>query len=236
MTLDQMGANEWLIVFGAVLGPIAAVQVQKLVERLNEGENRRERAFLTLMGTRQSRLSADHVRALNSIDLAFYDTGWWFIRWRPRKFQEVLDSWNTYREHLNPQALPDDDAAHIQFNATAQQLFLNLLEKLAAATGYQFKRHDLQSGSYSPQAHSFIEQQNAEIRDKVLDMLSGRSPLPMDVRAFPNDPAATERILAGQQALVDAINRFADAAAVTARDAGVARAGNPARPGVGDDR
>ncbi|MGZ7172458.1 DUF6680 family protein [Burkholderia gladioli] len=55
-----------------LLGPVLAVQAQKWVERAREATNRKQSVFTTLMATRQSRVSIDHVRALNSIDLAFY--------------------------------------------------------------------------------------------------------------------------------------------------------------------
>jgi len=65
---------EMLMVLATIVGPIAAVQAQKWVERARASVQRQEWVFITLMATRQDKLGQEHVRALNSIDLAFYGT------------------------------------------------------------------------------------------------------------------------------------------------------------------
>lgn len=212
MDVTQMGVNEWLLIAGAVAGPVIAVQVQKLVERLREGADRRERVFLNLMATRQARLSPDHVRALNNIDLAFYGTRvLWLFLWRSQKYQAVLDCWGHYRAHLSPPAheRSTQQDAQVRFHTRADELFVNLLESLAAATGYKFNRASLQSGSYSPEAHDFLEQQQAALRAGVISVLAGERAIPMEVRAFPTDPAFLERSVAAQEALAAALANFA---------------------------
>ncbi|MBG1249207.1 hypothetical protein F4W02_18855 [Burkholderia pseudomallei] len=63
-----------MTVAATVAGPILAVQAQKWVERARASAQRRDWIFGTLMATRQDRVSMEHVRALNMIDLAFYGT------------------------------------------------------------------------------------------------------------------------------------------------------------------
>ncbi|MHA6848823.1 DUF6680 family protein [Ralstonia syzygii] len=58
-------AKDWVMVGATIAGPILAVQAQKWVERAREATNRRSLIFTTLMATRQSRISMEHVRALN---------------------------------------------------------------------------------------------------------------------------------------------------------------------------
>ena len=76
--MDKMGLNESLMIASTLLGPILAVQAQKWVERARTSGDRRDWIFTTLMATRQTRLSTEHVRALNLIDLAYYGTRWPF--------------------------------------------------------------------------------------------------------------------------------------------------------------
>ena len=64
--------NDVAIMLATFLGPIAAVQAQKYLERRREVENRKISVFYALMATRSARISPEHVRALNSISLAFY--------------------------------------------------------------------------------------------------------------------------------------------------------------------
>ncbi|WPB58723.1 DUF6680 family protein [Xylophilus sp. GOD-11R] len=211
MSFTDMGANEWLIVSGAVLGPILAVQVQKLVEALGEDKKRREAVFAALMATRQSRLSHEHVGALNSIDLTFYDRGFWLLRWHPRTFQLVREAWMNYRRHLSPPPAEraTEGEALARFQGRAEELFVNLLEKMAVAVGYSFDRQELQTGSYSPEAHGRNEQQQIALRETALAFFAGRQPLSMEVTQFPSDPALTARAIATQELLAGALAELA---------------------------
>jgi hypothetical protein len=67
-----MTTSDWAIVSATLLGPILAVQAQKWLERWRDYRNRKMWVFQTLMATRAARLEAEHVRALNMIDLVFY--------------------------------------------------------------------------------------------------------------------------------------------------------------------
>ncbi len=83
--------NVLLVVVATILGPILAVQAQKTIERLRETRDRKLRVFYTLMGTRAARTAAEHVQALNVIDLLF----------RRKAEKPIIDAWEAYREHLN---------------------------------------------------------------------------------------------------------------------------------------
>jgi hypothetical protein len=80
-----------------ILGPIAAVQAQKWIERLRETRERKLHVFYMLMGSRAARTSPEHVQALNLIDLLF----------RRNAEKPIIDAWEAYREHLN------QDAEHV---------------------------------------------------------------------------------------------------------------------------
>lgn len=61
-----------LIILATLVGPIVAVQTQKWIERSREDRARKVNVFNTLMATRGLKAaSADHVKALNSIDIIF---------------------------------------------------------------------------------------------------------------------------------------------------------------------
>lgn len=67
-----MDTKDIIMTSAVILGPILAVQAQKVIEKFQETRKRRMALFKTLMSTRAERLNRDHVQALNMIDIDFY--------------------------------------------------------------------------------------------------------------------------------------------------------------------
>ncbi|MDR6387556.1 DUF6680 family protein [Paraburkholderia phenoliruptrix] len=193
--MSQLGPTEYVMAGATLLGPIFAVQAQKWVERAREATNRRQLVFATLMATRQSRVSIDHVRALNSIDLAFYGRRVLGIPLRSRKAQAVLDAWHDYHAHLSIplEQRPKTEAETREWNGRGDELFTNLLERLATATKFKFDRQQLKSGSYSPEVHGTVELEQNLLRRLLLELLAGDRTLPLDVRTIQVNPDAAAR-------------------------------------------
>jgi hypothetical protein len=64
-----MSLTDLLIVCATLIAPLLAIQAQKWLERFREDQERKLRVFKTLMATRATVVSAEHVQALNMIDL-----------------------------------------------------------------------------------------------------------------------------------------------------------------------
>ncbi len=81
-------------IFATLLSPLLAVRVQKLIEKHSEKRNIKVNIFTELMATRSTaaRLSNEHVRALNMIDLAFYGDIKGSISKRTKSEKKVLDA------------------------------------------------------------------------------------------------------------------------------------------------
>ena len=92
----------WAIVFATLLGPILAVQVQKVIERIKERHSRKTWVFQTLMATRGQRVAPNHVQALNMIDLAFYGARRLGLHHRTKSEQSVIDAWHEYLPYGSP--------------------------------------------------------------------------------------------------------------------------------------
>jgi hypothetical protein len=218
--LERLDANT-ATVLATIVGPILAVQAQKMVERATASRQRREWVFSTLMATRQARLSIDHVRALNMIDLAFYGfrvplTG---MIWRNKKSKAVIRAWHVYHAHLSlpPERRVQTEADQRDWGGRADELFTNLLDCLADSTKYEFDRDELRSGSYSPEAHGNVEMQQDAIRRLTLEVLEGKKHVPMDVKSWPVDPTATDQqrnvqneLLENQRELLNDLKRILD--------------------------
>ncbi|MGT2458795.1 DUF6680 family protein [Cupriavidus basilensis] len=203
--MAQMGLNEWLVIGSTLLGPVLAVQAQKWVERARDASNRRNLIFTTLMATRQARLSIEHVRALNSIDLAFYGQRFLGFVMRGARAQAVLDAWHDYHAHLNlpPERRPQNDAEQRDWTGRGDELFTNLLDRLATATNFKFDRDQLKAGSYSPEAHGTVELEQQAMRRLTLDILLGNKSLPMEVKSWPVDDDVVEQQRNVQAQLVE---------------------------------
>lgn len=206
-----MTQGEWLLAGSTIIGPVLAVQAQKWVERGREAGQRRTRIFSTLMATRQARVSVDHVLALNSIDLAFYGNRLLGRVWRRRSAQEVLDAWHDYHAHLSiPEGQrPKNEAEQRAWDGRGDELFTNLLDRLAVATHFKFDRAVLKAGSYSPLAHGEADWEQQAIRKLLLQILSGSKALPMEVKSWPVDPSVADQQKEMQGQLLEILNRLA---------------------------
>jgi len=174
---------EWAIAGATLMGPVLAVQAQKWIERVRERQQRKTWVFNTLMATRAARLSNEHVRALNMIDLVFYGGKLFGRSLRTKKEQRVMDAWREYFDHLNT-PLPEQafEAVHIQMLTAREELFVNLLYAIATESSFEFDRVQLKKGMYSPIAHNTLELQHAEMRNRALDLLRGVSALRVETR------------------------------------------------------
>lgn len=178
-----------MMVTSTLLGPILAVQAQKWVERARAASQRREWIFTTLMATRQARVSLEHVRALNMIDLAYYGTRVPILGfvWRPKRNADVVTAWREYYSHLTPPEpgrRPQTEAEQRDWIGRGDELFINLLDRLAISNKFQFDRAQLKSGDYSPEAHGIVECEQQSMRRLAIEVLSGRQPLPMELKAW----------------------------------------------------
>lgn len=188
-TIQYLGleVKDWAVMLSTVLGPILAVQAQKMVEQFRERRQRKIRLFEQLMATRAARLSPEHVRALNMIDLVFYGEKTLGILRRSAKEQNILDAWKEYHDHLNTRA---EEGQLSLWAARGDEIFTNILFSIAQDIGYTFDRVQLKRGAYSPIAHGELEAQQEQIRKAALSLLTGEHALKMNVVGFPIDPEA----------------------------------------------
>ena len=64
--------SEWIMVVAVLAGPILAVIVSRYNDDRRDRKNRQMSVLRSLIKTRQVRLDAEHVGALNLIELEFY--------------------------------------------------------------------------------------------------------------------------------------------------------------------
>ncbi len=174
--------SDALIILATLLSPLIAIQVQKWIERATERRDTQQQVFRTLMATRATRLDAEHVHALNRIDLDFGAAG----RRQNALEREVIDRWRLYADHLN--IVPSDNPTESEQLAWAQRsddLFVELLYALSKALGYSFDRVQLRRAVYRPRAHGLIESRQEIIQRGFAGLFTGETTLPMRVVELP---------------------------------------------------
>jgi hypothetical protein len=167
------------LISSTLLGPVLAVQVQKYLERWREESERRKRIFKTLMATRAARLAPAHIEALNLIDIEFPATH--------KPFKKVRSAWKAYLSHLR-EPLPDDQQVKPVYFAKREELFTDLLYEMGTALGYDFDKTQISKDAYSTVFHENLEADLQTIRTKIIEILTGKTALPMAVVEFPSDP------------------------------------------------
>jgi hypothetical protein len=170
-----MTISDWLMIIAVVLGPILAVQTQKLIEKWKEARGRKLGIFKTLMATRGARLSPQHVQALNMIDLEFSSDN--------PKEKTVLDAWKAYLDHLYsvPRDFQDPSyqAKFTLWDSKSSEYLIALLSAMGKSAGFVFDEVQLKKGAYTPQGYVDFEMENSLIRKGTLEILYGRRSLPV---------------------------------------------------------
>ncbi len=192
MNLSDVKTGEWAVVFATLLGPILAVQAQKWLDRARKLSETKYWVCSTLMATRLSRISLDHVRALNMIDLAFYGVVIFGFRFQTKNEKSVTTAWKTYLDDLGTDITKQTDAVAAVTLQGRETKFIALLGSVAIATGYSFDDVQLSKGAYSPVAHGNLEVKQQKFLDNALAVVEGKQAIRMDVTSFPVDEKAAQ--------------------------------------------
>ena len=167
--LFGLNRNEWFQIIAVLLSPVIAIQVEKFLEKRRATKNRKIEIFKTLMATRGSTISFDHVAALNRIDLEF--TG--------KKYKKVIDAWKDYFDLLGQKF---DESSFTVWSEKTGDYLTTMLFEMSQALGYDtFDKVTIRRKVYAPSAHVKEQAQNQQIKDLLVKVLSGENALAMDV-------------------------------------------------------
>ena len=156
-----------LTILAIIIGPVAAVQIQKFLERTRDKRNRKLFVFKTLMATRGSALSYAHVEALNRIDLEFSNK---------KKYEIVIQAWKEYFDNLHQKA---DDKQLPVWASKNEELLSNLLYEMGQSLGYKFDKLLIKRNIYSPVGHATVEREQENLRKHLNEVLDGQRTIPM---------------------------------------------------------
>jgi hypothetical protein len=158
----------WAILAATFLGPIAAVLITRYIDWLREKNARRLAIFRTLMATRRTTLSLDHISALNQVELDF------------QKDRSVMDAYRAYMRNLSTPFDPKDNDRIAQ---ERQSLRTKILSEMAKVLRIHVEQLDIFEGGYIPQRHVDIETEQSAIRQLLIELVEGKRPLPIQIQA-----------------------------------------------------
>lgn len=175
------------IVFATFLGPIAAVQVQKFLDRRGERNRRQVEVFRALMANRLTSNSPQYVNALNSVPLEFHEN------------KKVMDAWKDLLLHLNTNAKAKPEA----WGQRRTTLANTLLKIMGDFLHYGFREAEIQDHAYFPEWQLAMMNDQELVRKGLVELMTGKASLPMTIKEFPADQDLAKRTAEVQTLLIE---------------------------------
>lgn len=160
--MTDLHIESWAVVVATLLGPILAVRIQRHIDLQREQRARKQQVFRVLMVLRLS-LTPEAVQSLNAVPIEFYGV------------DAVMVAWRAYLKHLEV----DSDRSPEHWGGQRIDLFIKLLQEMAAHLSYTIDFVALKNDFYSPKYHANVEADQETIRRGLADLLSDRRALPM---------------------------------------------------------
>jgi hypothetical protein len=180
--------SDWLNVLAIPLSPLIALQVSKNLDERKERRQRKMWVFYTPMATRNARVHAEHVRALNSIDIEF------------TKEKAITLAWKAYLDHLN------DTSQDISVWAPrSDDLLVELLHAMSTALNFDFDKTHLKRAIYSPRAHGEADEDARVIRKALVAIAKGEQGLRVDLPEITESEAEEAAAQAVKKAFRDVL-------------------------------
>jgi hypothetical protein len=158
----------WAIFFATFFGPIFAVFTTRFIDSRRDQHQRQLHVLRSLMATRRTLLSNEHVNALNLIEIEFHGK------------VKVVAAWRAYLSNLATKFDPKDVET---VTRERQKLFTKMLSEMTKAMKIRLEQMDLFDSGYYPQAAVDLESQQAAIRQLLADIAQGKKSFPIEIKS-----------------------------------------------------
>ena len=148
-----------------IIGPVAALLIQRYFERSQAETDRKIGILRQLMANRATRLAPTFVQSLNAIEMEFYGN------------TSVLEAWRSLNEHLYTPHDTVGDPQMMRWNERTTDLLSELLHQMAKSLGYHFDKVTLKRNVYFPTGWGTLEIEQAKIRQAAIKVLQGETPI-----------------------------------------------------------
>jgi hypothetical protein len=169
ITILSVSLESWLTILAILVGPLAALTIQKWMEDRRVKLERKMTIFRALMANRTSRLSATYVQALNGIETEFYEE------------TKIIEAWHSLIDQLNTPQDPANDPNAARWSERVTNLLTDLLYEMAELLGYHFDKVGLKKNAYYPIGWNTIEIEQAKLRQAAIGVLEGGKPIKVEV-------------------------------------------------------
>lgn len=159
--------ESWLTIIAIIIGPISAVQIQKIIEKKSLVKERKLNVYRDLMSTRATTLDHKHVSALNLVPLEFDQ----------KSDKKIINAWNSYIDQLN--SFPKEEAPNLiaMWAEKRSDLLADLLYEMSESLGFNYDKVNIKNNSYTPKGHQDIEDEQRLLRQGFIDFLEGKKPI-----------------------------------------------------------
>ena len=157
-----MDAKEVINIVAILLSPIIALTISNYLQNKKNKKERKLHIFYTLMRTRAQKLHYDHVQALNTIDVEFYDE------------KKVVEAWKKYLRSLEK---PNSENLLLE----REDLFTEMLQKMAKVLDYDFSITDIKNTSYYPVGYGNDFNRQESILTNLDSIVKGDKELPIKI-------------------------------------------------------
>ncbi|MBB4303008.1 hypothetical protein GGD81_002046 [Rhodobium orientis] len=188
---------EILTIAGIVIGPLAAVLIAQHLQNRKEKRERRMNVFRTLMRTRRTPMTLEHVGALNLIEIEFADKKQIIDAWR-RLFEHLGTMHNRYpgEVYIDGDTLEQknykDDLFWRRINNERHTLLAKTLHSMAREMGFKIEQLEIFEGGYTPQGWEDEQLEARIVRKSFIDLLHGRRLLPVVLIGGENDSSGVD--------------------------------------------
>jgi hypothetical protein len=166
--LARITLESWLTMAAIIIGPIAALLIEKYLEEKRARENRKIEIFRNLMANRASRMSPAYVQALNGIETEFYgDT-------------KVVEAWRSLINYLYTDRGKDANQAKA-WNDRVTDLLVELLYIMGESLGYHFDKVTLHRNVYYPGGWMEVETEQHQLRKAAVAVFDGSKALKVEL-------------------------------------------------------
>lgn len=173
--MDQETAawiRDGIIAGATVVGPIAAVQIQRGLERQRAYTDQKQQIFQTLLSNRARPITAEGVNAINLLEVAWSGRSGFRGRHKQTKSEKaVTESFKEYWVFLGSLPSDADQQRKERFEERRRDIYRDLLYLMALDLGYSFDKAHLTSPAYLPLAHVLAANEGEMVRKTLLAAL-----------------------------------------------------------------
>jgi len=171
-TQPLLKASEWITIAAIVVGPIAAVLTQLLIQWLQKKRDHKLFVYGNLMSLRATWVHAEFVRAMNYVDVVFH------------KDTAIRDKRKDLMTHIAAKRKDDGSLEPIDWDK-AEDLLAEMLDLMGKQLGYKFEHTQIKKTAYYPSAHGKLDEAALVLREKGIAVLEGRAAIKVKIDGQP---------------------------------------------------